>query len=46
MQQVELIRLHPEVSGSGASCEGTLRRYLSEETVIKEGSSDKGNSSN
>lgn len=46
MQQVRLIRLYPEVSGSGASCERALRRSLSKEAVIKERSIDKRNSSN
>lgn len=46
MQQVGLICLHPEVSCSGASYEGTLRRSLSEKAVIKERSSNKENSSN
>lgn len=46
MQQVGLIYLYPEVSGLGASYVGVLRRSLSEEAVIKERSSDKGNSTN
>lgn len=46
MQQVGLMCLHPEVSCSSASYEGTLRRPLSEKAVIKERKSDKENSSN
>lgn len=46
MQQVGLICLHPEVSCSGATYVGTLRRSLSEKAVIKERNSDKENSSN
>lgn len=43
-QQVGLIYLYPQVSGSGTSSVGALRRSLSEGAVIKERSSDKGNS--